>query len=481
MESSENKLRQPVALPICFLTELWERYGFYLLQGLLLLYMTSYLRLDEGVSYELTGTFIGLVYTASVIGGMVADRFVGNFRGIIIGELLLCFGFFILGISIGSGEALLFWALACIAIGTGLIKANISTYLGYFYIRKDPRRDLGFTIFYIGINVGAIIGVFFAGFGQHHFGWSVPFYTAAGGSLIGLLTIVGGVYLKKLDFEKKHRDVKVIHYLASFLVVLASVVACYFIFYYSYLSDILFITICVASVMILISHMIKYSEIRAQIFAYLLLLLISVVFWSMYFQLYISMTLLVANIVNHHIFGIFFPTPTFLIFANLGVVLFGGFMGKLWFQRAKAGHPVHDGTKFLTGLILMCCAFVILALGVTLSNATVLMSGYIIVAVCLVVSLGDLSLSPIGLSIAHKLSPEGCKGLYMGMWLISLGVGGKLAGTLSGLMVLPSHKVSLAEMYSVYGHGLWVCIAIMLFAIALAVVINPLLKRLIPY
>ena len=111
----------------------------------------------------------------------------------------------------------------------------------------------------------------------------------------------------------------------------------------------------------------------------------------------------------------------------------------------------------------------------------ILMSGYIIVAVCLVVSLGDLSLSPIGLSVAHKLSPGSCKGLYMGMWLISLGVGGKLAGMLSGLMVLPSHKVSLAEMYSIYGHGLWICIAIMLFAIALAVAINPLLKRLIPF
>ncbi len=474
------KSQQSIALIICFMTELWERYGFYLLQGMLLLYLVRYLDLGASRGYGLTGTFIGLVYTTSIVGGIVADRFLGHFRSVLLGELFLFAGFMMLGSTAGAKIYLLFISLSFIAVGTGLVKSNVAAFLGYFYGPKSSKRDMSYAVFYVGINVGALFGVLFSGFGQLWFGWRIPFFTASLGAAIAFSTLLIGVIFYKLDFEKDKNKIRLRCYFYAIVVTGLCIILCYYIFYYSYLSNLLFIVISVALVFVLLVHMKRYHSKRLEIMAFLILLITSVVFWTMFNQMYIYLTLLVSNIVDHHIFGFYIPTPSFFMFENIGAILLGVFIGKIWTSRVKANKPVHDFTKFTIGLMFMCAAYVLLASSVSLSTHVALMPGYVIVLFCLLVAVSDLSLSPVGLSASLKLAPSNFRGLYMGMWLISMGIGGKLAGELSSALKLPEAEIGLTKMFSLYSYGLWVLVSIMVVIIILLLLINPMMKRFIP-
>ena len=185
------------------MTEFWERYGFYISQALIALLLIHVFKFSERHSFELTGTFVGLVYTISIVGGYIADKFIGHFRATVLGETFLIVGFLLLGYSVAT-EILssLYLSLAIISVGTGLVKSNISSFLGHFYTNHDPKRDMGFSIFYVGINLVGLIGGFLAGYLNRYFGWSLAFYTASAGAFIGLLTVVYGIKKYQLDFEK---------------------------------------------------------------------------------------------------------------------------------------------------------------------------------------------------------------------------------------------------------------------------------------
>src|SRR3990167_454908 len=174
-----TKSRHPIALPFLFLTEMWERFGFYVVQGLLILYMTQYFGFTDNEGYTILGVFSALVYISPFIGGFLADKILGFKTAIVWGGLFLIVGYALL--SLPYPKLLFYPALATIIIGNGLFKPNISSLLGTQYASNDPRRDSGFTIFYIGINIGAFLAGISSGYIKNFFGWRTSFGLAAFG------------------------------------------------------------------------------------------------------------------------------------------------------------------------------------------------------------------------------------------------------------------------------------------------------------
>jgi POT family proton-dependent oligopeptide transporter len=470
--------KHPIALSICFMTEFWERYGFYISQGLITLLMIKVYGLSEGNSFALAGTFVGLVYTTSIVGGLIADKLIGHYRSTLLGEWLLIVGFICLGYGASiKSLILLYLAMALIAVGTGLVKSNISSFLGHFYAVDDPKRDMGFSIFYIGINLGSLIGGFLAGYLSLYFGWSIPFYTAAAGAMIGLYTMFHGVRKHKLDFEAKIGSVTALNFWVSVGITLLTVAFCVYVLYSSQVSDIVFIVISVLCVFLLFQTALKYPSYAKNCVAYFVLIVISVIFWAIFFQIFSSMVMLIEKLVNHTMLGITLPTASFFTIESIGVIVLGGVVGKFWQVMAAKGKPVHDGTKFAIAMIIMTIAFASFAVIVSTHNPAVLIPGYIIVFLYFGVALSELSLSPIGLSVSNKLAPPNSRGLFMGIWMISLGLGGKLSGMLAGIAIVPDTATTL-EVYQVYGHALWAFAGISSGALVLSVVAIPFLKKL---
>ena len=190
LDMDATKPRHPKILPILFLTEMWERFGFYVVQGLLVLYMAQFYGFSDNLSYTISGLFTGLAYLSPFIGGFLADKLLGFKTAIIWGGLFLVAGYTLLALF--NTLVLFYPALATIIIGTGLLKPNTASVLGTQYSNNDTRRDSGFTLFYIGINLGgALSGV--SGYMRNAFGWKVTFALASLGMLIGLMTFLYGM------------------------------------------------------------------------------------------------------------------------------------------------------------------------------------------------------------------------------------------------------------------------------------------------
>lgn len=428
-------------LSICFLTEYWERYGFYITQGLIALLIIHVFNFTERNSFLLTGTFVGLVYTSSIIGGIIADKFIGHFRSILLGEFILILGYFILGYGISTiSQPFLYLSLALIATGTGLVKSNVSSFLGCFYEIDNPKRDLDFSIFYVGINLGGLTGGFLTGYLNEFFGWSIPFYSAAIGSCIGLVTMWYKTKRHKLDFEKQNKDyTRFLNITISIFISLLTTLFCMYILYSPNASDTLFILITIICIVLLMTTARKYPNHKKSCTAYLILLFISIIFWALFFQLFTSFVILTEKLVNHHVFGFNIPTASIVTMESLGVVLLGGIVGKIWHIMTLKGKDVHDANKFAIAMLIMTIAFAVFSLILSTHNPAFLISGYLIMFIYFNVALAELSLSPIGLSISNKLAPPNSRGLFMGLWLISLGIGGKLSGELAIFATIPTH------------------------------------------
>lgn len=182
-----KKLKHPPALPMLFFTEMWERFGFYIVQATLVLYLIGDFHFSDDKSYAMFGGFTAYIYISPIIGGYLANTLLGYRRAIILGGILLCLGYSVLGV---LGEPYFEVALAIIITGNAFFKPNISSLLGDLYEPGDQHRDSGFTLFYIGINVGSLLAMGNAGFVQQYFGWHVTFFMAGFGLLIGVSSFI---------------------------------------------------------------------------------------------------------------------------------------------------------------------------------------------------------------------------------------------------------------------------------------------------
>ena len=413
-----------------------------------MLYMTEYFGMSDNESYSILGVFTALAYMSPLAGGYLASHVTGFKLPIVWGGLFLVFGYFLL--SLPFAEKLLYPALATIIVGTGLFKPNISSILGEQYSLHDPHRDSGFTIFYIGINLGAFLAGVSSGYIKDYFGWQTCFGLASIGLIIGLLVFWYGLrYLKESDrtFAHDHKA----KWRLFFYCILA-VLALNFLLKLNAVAN--WLLPCVGALLLVYLTVVTVQQqgvYRNRMFVLNILIISSIVFWMLYFQIFSACNLFVNRLVDKHLFGFPLTTTVFYASVNFFIIILGPLFAWSWHslgRRSKNPSPI---LKFVFGIFFAGLGFLVLAASTLFPDAS---SGMIhpiwVFSAYFLITIGELLLSPIGLSAVTMLAPDKLIGLMMGIWFVSLGFGGLFAGWTAKLASVPETVVSTAGKLLIY-------------------------------
>lgn len=478
-----NSRRQPAGLPILFLTEMWERFGFYVVQGLLVLYLTQHLGMSDTQSYQISGAFTAFVYISPIIGGYIADKIIGYRAAVVTGNILFILGYGLLGL---LGQGFLYLCLAIIILGNGFFKPNIATLLGTLYDKVDARREAGFTIYYMGINLGVILSTLSSGFVKDWLGWSAGFSLAAVGLIVGLLTFIIGI--KKMAGhglpppKQQFNSVwlSVLHSRAA--VIFGSIIAIplvAFLLRSNTFSSIALILAAIALLVGIIALALKQPELqsRNRILALLVLNIITVAFWAVFFQIFFSVNLFIDRNVDRVIFGLQIPTVAFISFESIFILLTGPFLARLWLRLHYRNKNISTPVKFFWGFVIVGIGFLLLAASAYFHNAAGLTHPLWIPVSYLFLTLGEMLVSPIIISAVTLLSPPQWVGLMMGVYLIGIGYGGKVGGMIASLSSIPADVTSPVAQSHYYSNAFFQYALMSLLVAVVVLSLTPLLKR----
>jgi POT family proton-dependent oligopeptide transporter len=475
-----NGMAQPKALFVCSLTELWERFGFYTLESLLVLYLIHRLSYSDSKAYALLGTFTALAFITPIIGGWLADKVLGFRYAIIIGGILLTAGY----VAVGLGPLFLTLGLSLVIAGNGLLKPNISSLLGLYYQNNDERRDAGFTLFYVGYNLGIVLATTSVGFINRAFGWHIPFFTAAAGMLLGLLVFrLGYRYLAEKGFPQDHAPQNPIIFLmrrpktllAILLTALLSAVLLH--------SPSLARTALPCTAIILVCFVLYLitqgtQEEKKHLGLLLVLIFAAIIFWGLYFQIFFVVNLFTDRLIDKNIAGFAIPTTAFLALEALFIFILGPLMAWFWKKTHQTRWHLSTPMKFSLCFLITGLAMQLLAFTTHTSGTLNLVSPLWLLTFYLLLTLSELLISPIGLAMITELAPKKHTGVMMGAWFMSLGLGGYVTGLLAEMAAVPKHTHSLNKLVPIYHHAFqsYAWIAYLTFVILL--LLTPLLKKL---
>ncbi len=443
--------RHPKALPYLFLTEMWERLGFYIVQGMLVLYMTKAYGFSDDQSYTIAGVFTSLAYIAPMLGGVIADRILGFKLSIVFGGIFLSAGYAILATPFPT---LFYVGLATVIVGNGLFKPNISSLLGLLYPVGNTARDTGFTIFYIGINIGALLsGV--SGTIQQYFGWHMVFLIASMGLLIGLCVFAAGMKWGDMQFTVEGRHALLKHPLLSstliFFYCLLLIAALSFLLHSSILGKWLLPMVGILLLIFMFVLAFRQDPLqRNRLITLNVLIISSVVFWALFWQIFFSVNLFIDRIINKQVFGIEISTTWFYTLESVFIVILGPFFAWSWQTLNRNEKNPTPFAKFILAIFSMGFAFLILMLSTFFPEKNHLVNPLWVVFSYLFITMGDLLLSPIGLAAVVMLSPARLTGMMMGIWFSALGFGGQFGGLLAKMSSIPENAKDVTNQLPIY-------------------------------
>lgn len=440
--------KHPKSLRIFFATEMWERYGFYVVQSLLALYLAHHFQWPDKQIYALVGSFTALTYLSPIVGGWIADNLIGQKRAILLGALVLLISYCALTLS-GSPLALTA-SLAGIAVGTGLLKPNISSLLGNEYLINSPRRESGFTIFYMGITTGIILGTTIPSHLSKYYGWPASFASAAIGMIIAFIVFsVGIMYYKIKDYNSHRFQFKKTIAALGLMIFLWAL--SFYILSSPELANLLFAGVVLFSAIYILYSVSKETANQArQTLVIGLLCIISAMFWAFYFQMFMSITLFISRMVEPTLWGIDFPPPYYITIESLGMLVIGYILSKKNSEQTLIQRGLGTGKKFILAMIFMTVAYGIITVISNFSDPTRLLSPLMIIPAFLMISLAELLLSPVGLAAITFLADKNKVSTMMGIFFVSLGIGGFLSGKLANLTAIPLGESNLVILHSLY-------------------------------
>jgi POT family proton-dependent oligopeptide transporter len=463
--------KHPEALPYLFLTELWERYGFYVVQGLLVLYLSIYFGMTDDASYTVLGAFTALAYMSPIVGGYVADKYLGFKNCILWGGVFLIIGYGILAMPFA--QTLLYPGLATIVIGTGLFKPNVSSLLGSQYSKHDSRLDSGFTIFYIGINLGAFLAGITSGYIREYFGWWASFSVASAGLVIGMATFI---YALKFVKDPHPHFSKHESKFLFFIYCLLAIAGISFLFTMHKLTQWLLPSLGVILLIYLAFLTAQQrDEARERMLLLNALIVSSVIYWTLYLQMFFSANLFIERLVNKNVFGLHLTNTVFYASESIFIILLGPIFAWLWHKLSVSNNNPSYISKFITGIFFAGLGMLMLAVSTYFPDATGLVRPYFIFAAYFLITVGELCLSPIGLSAVTILSPANLTGMMMGIWFVAIGFGGVFAGVIAKLASVPDKIDVSVDMLGIYRHAflefayLAFFVTILLFFISLTI------------
>ncbi len=443
----------PKALPILFLTEMWERFGFYVVQGLLVLYMSKALGFTDARSFTISGVFTALAYISPMIGGLIADRLLGFRLSILWGGLFLSIGYGLLALLGHNGFYL---ALATIIVGNGLFKPNISSLLGTLYTDDHASRDAGFTLFYVGINIGALLAALSSGFIQEHFGWHASFGLASAGLLFGLGIFATGLKTGRIAMQTAttQRSLPLFTKLGLFISCLLTIGLCSFIMTNLFASKWL-LPLTGIGLLLFLSWQALHQPTaqRHRFFVLIFLIFTAIIYWALFLQIFFSANLFIDRLVARQLNHFTIPTTWFYGLESIFVILLGPFFAWSWQRLERHDVLTHPVLKAIIAIIFAGIGFATLALSTFFPNTSGKIYPLFIVIAYLFITVGELLISPIGLSAVTQLAPSRLVGMMMGIWFASLGFGGQFAGILAQLANVPKTMTTAATQLPYYRHA----------------------------
>lgn len=455
-EIQDFKGKYPKQLWYLFFSEMWERFCFYGMRGMLTVFMVSQLLMKEDIANLQYGATQAFVYAFTFIGGLFADKILGFRKSLFWGGLLMITGSCILAF---NPHEFFFLGISFTIIGTGFFKPNISTMVGALYRDNDSRRDAGFSLFYAGINVGALLGGYACIAIANSYSWNLAFGLAAIVMTISLVTFVftqkslGPIGLSPLE-SKGIQGKKWMEY-ATYLGSLAIIPVIMLMVSKTEYTDYFMYTIGPAVLVYLFYEMGKFSLVeRKKLIGALVFILFSILFWAFFEQSGGSLAIFAANNLNDSIAGIKLDPNGVNNAANsLFVIIFAPILGLLWVWLSKRNKEPNTVIKFGLGFIFLALAFYIFYATRFFAGADGMTSLEVFTLAYFVITFGELCLSPIGLSIMTKLSPQPLQGVMMGMWFLASAYGQYVAGILGAGMVSPNENASLTEKLISYTDG----------------------------
>ncbi|MCB0650725.1 MAG: peptide MFS transporter [Saprospiraceae bacterium] len=452
--------KHPKALYTLFATEMWERFSYYGMRALLTLYLTAELvnggfGLERQEALAIYGIFTGLVYLTPILGGWVADKFLGKRKTVYIGGLVMAVGqlllasssFMMSSVDVATRLFIFNFGLGVLIIGNGFFKPNISTIVGDFYDDNDPRKDSAFNIFYMGINLGAILGPFIAGALGENVYWGYGYLAAAIGMIIGVLwmktreasledkglppnTANGKLVLDGKDW----RDI--IIYAIGLVVVTFLLV-----FLWRMIPDnvanivtIVGFVVGVLGLGYVIVQGTNGADEWTRMIVILVLAFFNVAFWAGFEQAGGTLNLFAAENTNRVLFNWTIPATWFQNINPIAILIFAPIFSIMWLKLDAMKLNPRTPIKFAIGLFLGAFAFWIMTQASHLAEGGKLISPMWLVAVYVILTLGELMLSPIGLSMITKLAPKKLVSVVMGLWMASFAAGNYLAAMLESIL-----------------------------------------------
>ncbi len=463
------EMKQPRALIVLFFTEMWERFSYYGMRALLVLYLIHQLFVNletsKTVAYGIFAAYGSLVYMSPFIGGLIADKYLGHRKAVIFGAIMMAIGHFVMAI---ENEMFLYIALAFLIIGNGFFKPNMPTILSGLYEKKDARRDGGFTIYYMSVNLGAFFSPILCGIVGETYGWHYGFGIAGIGMLAGLFIFLkfGHIidYHETIDKEtgEKKLEYRPLGGVPNEENLSQKI--------FGFSKEIWIYTLCVVSVLgiaLLVKNytLITYAILplslgilglifiialrspkieRDRLFVILILLLFTTLFFSFFEQAGSSLTLFASENVNRNFFGNVIPASLFQSVNPMFILIFASPLSILWMQLAQRQKEPSTPFKFALGILLLSLGFLILGIAPRFISLQTIVEGDSVMkivavpAIFLVFSylfqtLGELCLSPIGLSMVTRLAPAKIVGMVLGAWYLSSSLAFQVGGLIANL------------------------------------------------
>ncbi len=479
----QQLMGHPRPLWMLFMTEFWERFAFYGMRWALTLYIVAQFyggdATGEKPASELYGAYLALVYAAAIFGGYVADKLIGYQRAILLGAVILAAGLFMVAL---PQLDMLKLGLATIIVGNGLFKPIISTLVGKVYAQGDERRDSGFTIFYMGINLGAMIAPILTGWlAERMFGGSpdmpayrIVFIVSAIGMVISLIWFwFGREQLRGVGLPDAHATG-----LGRVAMVAVGALLAIPVFYFlltieaNTLQVILMALFVIPAVMLLIEGVRDGNVARDMVIAMLIIFTFNVLFWMFFEQAGASFNFLAQNIVNREFGDWTFPVGWFQSVNSVAIITLAPVLAWLWVRMGRYNPSIPR--KFGLGLIFNGLAFLLLVVALSsMVDSAGKIPFWTLFMVYVIQSVGELCLSPIGLSMTTKLAPAKLTGLAMGGWFLSIAIGNNLSGIFAS-SVSGEGGMTVASAHAGYTFGFWALLGagVLLFLIA------PLIQKL---
>ncbi len=480
-EIQDFKGKYPKQLWYLFFSEMWERFCFYGMRGMLTVFMVSQLMMKEDVANLQYGATQAFVYAFTFIGGLFADKILGFRKSLFWGGLLMITGSCILAF---NPHEFFFLGISFTIIGTGFFKPNISTMVGALYHEKDSRRDAGFSLFYAGINVGALLGGYACIAIAKSYSWNLAFGLAAIVMTISLVTFVftqkslGPIGLS--PFRSKGIEGKKWMEYATYLGSLAIIPIIMVMVSKTEYTDYFMYTIGPVVLVYLFYEMGKFSVAeRKKLLGALVFILFSILFWAFFEQSGGSLALFAANNLNDTVAGVKLDPNGVNNAANsLFVIIFAPLLGLLWVWLSKRNKEPNTVVKFGLGFLFLALAFYTFYATRFFAGADGMTSLEIFTLAYFIITFGELCLSPIGLSIMTKLSPQPLQGVMMGMWFLASAYGQYVAGILGAGMVSPNDNASLTEKLISYTDGYQQLAIYALVTGIVLIAISPFVRKL---